>query len=135
MDPTEENYLMHVVSLSLGSKMIIHPPMETQIALSVGKEMTIPAKYLDYTNVFLKESVAELPKSSDINEYSINLEPGIQLPSSLIYSLELIELETLKTYIETNLTTSFIPPFKSPARAAIIFVQKTDGSLCLYVDY
>ena len=31
---------------------------------------------------------------------------------SLIYSLELIKLEILKTYIKANLATNFIKPFK-----------------------
>ncbi len=46
-----------------------------------------------------------------------------------------MELETLKTYIETHLKTGFIWPFKSPAGALILFDKKPDGSLRLCVDY
>ncbi len=46
-----------------------------------------------------------------------------------------MELETLKTYIETNLKTGFIRPSKSPAEAPILFDKKSDGSLYLCVDY
>ena len=46
-----------------------------------------------------------------------------------------MELETLKTYIETHLKTGFIRPSKSPAGAPILFDKKSDGSSCLCVDY
>ena len=44
-------------------------------------------------------------------------------------------METLKTYIKTNLANGFIRPFKSPAEAPILFNRKPDGSLRLCVDY
>ena len=46
-----------------------------------------------------------------------------------------MELETLKAYIKNNLVNGFIEPFKSPAKAPILFNKKSDGSLRLYVDY
>ena len=46
-----------------------------------------------------------------------------------------MEVETLKTYIETHLKTGFIRPSKSPAGAPILFDKKPDGSLRLCVDY
>ena len=46
-----------------------------------------------------------------------------------------MELETLKTYVETNLANGFIRPSKSPAGTLIFFVRKPDGSLQLCVDY
>ena len=51
------------------------------------------------------------------------------------YSLGLVELETLKTYIETNLANGFIRLSKSPAGALILFDRKSDESLCFCVDY
>ena len=44
-------------------------------------------------------------------------------------------METLKTYIKTNLANGFIRPSKSPAGAPILFDRKPDGSLRLCVDY
>ena len=44
-------------------------------------------------------------------------------------------METLKTYIETNLANGFIRLSKSPAGAPILFDRKPDGSLRLCVDY
>ncbi len=51
------------------------------------------------------------------------------------FGLGPMELETLKTYIENNLTNSFIIPFRSPAWAPILFDKKLDGILQLYIDY
>ncbi len=46
-----------------------------------------------------------------------------------------MELETLKTYIETHLKTGFIRSSKSLAGAPIFFDKKPDGSLRLRVNY
>ena len=70
-----------------------------------------------------------------MNKHAIELEEGKQLPFGPIYSLRPVELETLKTYIETNLANGFIRLFKSPARAPILFDKKPDGSFCFCVDY
>lgn len=72
------------------------------------KEVVIPAKYLDYADVFLKDSAAKLFKHFGINKYAINLESGEQPLYRLIYSLKLVEFKTLKTYIKTNFANSFI---------------------------
>ena len=86
-------------------------------------------------NVFLKKLVVELPKRSNINEHTIDMEPNKKLLYRPIYSLGQVELETLITYIETNLAIGFIQPSKSPTKVFILFVQKPDGSFYLYFDY
>ena len=68
----------------------------------------VPAEYSDYSNVFSAEIAAELPENTGINEHAIKLEEGKQPLFGPIYSLGLVELETLKTYIETNLANGFI---------------------------
>ena len=70
-----------------------------------------------------------------MNKHAIKLEKDKQPPFGPIYSLGPVELETLKTYIETNLANGFIRPSKSPAGAPILFDKKPDGSLRLCVDY
>ena len=70
-----------------------------------------------------------------MNEHAIELEEGKQPPFGPIYSLGPVELEILKTYIETNLANGFIWPSKSLAGAPILFDWKLDGSLRLCVDY
>ena len=69
-----------------------------------------------------------------MNEYTIELEEGKQPLFGPIYSLGPIELETLKTYIKTNLANGFIRPSKSLAGVPILFDWKLNGSLRLCVD-
>ena len=95
----------------------------------------ILVEYSDYNNVFSAEYVAELQENTGINEHAIKLKEGKQLPFGPIYSLELVELEILKTYIKTNLANGFIQLSMSPAGAPILFDKKPDRSLCLYMDY
>ena len=77
----------------------------------------------------------ELSKNTKINKHAIKLEENKQPPFGLIYNLELVELETLKTYIKTNLANNFIWLFKSSTRAPILFNKKPDRSFHLYVNY
>ena len=53
----------------------------------------------------------------------------------LIYSPEFVELETLKTYIKTNLANSFILPFEFFVKSFILFIKKLDNSIYLYIYY
>ena len=78
-------------------------------------------EYSDYSNVFLAENAAELLENIGMNEHAIELEEGKQPPFESIYSLSPVELETLKTYIETHLANDFIRPFKFPVGASIFF--------------
>ena len=92
-------------------------------------------EYFDYSNIFLAENTIKLSENTGINEYTIKLEEDKQLFFRLIYSLGLIKLETLKTYIKTKLVNSFIQLFKSPVRTPILFDKKSDRSFCFYVNY
>lgn len=92
----------------LGSKMSIHPICKIQIALLLAKKVTILAKYLDYSDIFLKELAIKLFKHFNIHKYLINLKLIKQSPYGSNYNLGLVKLEILKTYIKNNLANSFI---------------------------
>ena len=77
----------------------------------------------------------ELLDNARINKHAIKLKIDKQSPYGPIYSLKPVELETLKTYIETHLKTGFTQPFNSLAVAPILFDKKPDGSLWLCIDY
>ena len=77
----------------------------------------------------------ELPENTGINEHVIKLVEVTKSPYSPIYNLGLVELETLKAYIEIHLMTGFFRPSKSPISAPIFFDKNSYGSLCLCVNY
>ena len=115
----------------------MHPLKKAQIAhLKTNKAfIKVLNKYANFANVFLPKLVTELPKYMRINNHAIKLVDDQQPLYGLIYSLEPMELETLKAYIKNNLTNGFIRPFKFPTRAFIFFDKKPDGNQRLYVDY
>ncbi len=65
----------------------------------------------------------------------IELIDGKQPPWGPIYNLSEKELETLRSYLETQLKQGSIRPSTSPAEAPIFFVPKKDGTLRLCVDF
>ena len=133
MNKKSETFVIHIAFLNLVSG--IHLDRKAQIAFLFTKKVKISDEYSDFTDVFSEEKALVLPECTKLNEYAINLEDSKQPPYGLIYSLDLEELETLKTYIETHLKIGFIRPSKSPAGAPILFDKKPDGSLRLWVDY
>ena len=135
LDENIKAFVVHVSSLSLGSKMTIHRARKAQITLLLAEEVTVLAKYSDFADVFSKESAEVLPEYTKIIEHTIKLEDDKQPLYGLICSLGPVELKTLKIYIETNLANGFIQSLKSPAGALILFVRKPDGSLRLCVNY
>ena len=92
-------------------------------------------KYLNFADVFSPDLAFELPKHTRINDHAIELVNGQQKLYGPIYNVGLMELETLKAYIEINLANGFIKPSKSPTITLILFDQKSNCSLQLYVNY
>ena len=133
LDKNSEIFVVHVASFDLAPG--IHPDRKAQIASLLTKEVKISDKYLDYTDVFSEEKALVLLERTNLNEYAFKVKNSKQLLYGPIYSLGLVKLETLKTYIEIQLKTGFIWPFKSPADTFIFFDKKSDGSFCLCVDY
>ena len=138
LDLGHETFVVHVASLESPSQEgDVHPSRRAQIAALVANEAptSIPTEYSDFADVFSPALASELPEYTGINDHAIELVDDWQPPYGSIYSLGLIELETLKTYIETNLKNDFIRPSKSPAETSILFDKKPDGSFQLYVNY
>ena len=127
LNEKNETLVVHMAAFSVDSN--VHASQQAQISLLDVEKVTISSKYTDYTNVFSPNSAAELPKHTGINDYPIDLIDNKQPLYGPIYSLGPMELETLKTYIKTNLANGFIKPSKSPAGAPILFICKKDSSL------
>ena len=139
LDPEHETYIIYIASLCSNplASLDVHPFREPQISALIAKKAPtkVSAKYLNFADVLSPDLATELPKHTEINTHAIDLEEGEQPPYRPIYSLRLVELETLKTYIETNLANGFIRPSKSLAGAPMLFDKKPDGSFCLCVNY
>ena len=76
--------------------------MESTLDLSA-----IPLEYHDYADVFSKAKASELPPHRKY-DLKIDLQEGTSPPLGTIYSLSLVELEALQTFIDENLCTSSI---------------------------
>ena len=113
----------------------MHPAKKSQIILLLAKKVIVLEEYFGFDNVFSKKLTTKLLERFNINKYEIDLEPSKQPLYKPTYSLELVELKTLKTYVENNLANEFIQASKSSAWALILFVKRSDGSFCLSVGY
>ena len=71
----------------------------------------------------LPSSTTEPPKLTDINNQATELIDSKQTLYGLIYSLGPVELETLKTHVETILTNGFIRSSKSTAGAPMLIAH------------
>ena len=93
----------------------------------------IPKEY-HVADVFSKSNASVLPPHREF-DLKIKLEEGATPPPGRLYSLSLFELNTLREFIDENLSTGFICPTSSSLAAPVLFVKKKDGSLRLCVDY
>lgn len=73
MNPDEEVFVIHIASLSLGSRVAIHPAQEAQIALLDIEKGIVPPEYSDYADIFLEASGAEFLEHTGINDHPIDL--------------------------------------------------------------
>lgn len=115
----------------------IHQNKKTQIKASIANKALIKvlANYLDYANIFFRNLVIELPEYTRINNHVTNFVEKNKLRYSKIYSLQSVELKTLKTKIEFYINTKFIFSSNSLANATILFNEKQDGSSYICINY
>ena len=119
LDAESESFVVHISALEvLLSEMTIHLFKAAQIigskpvqiaALKQNEAQTeIPTEYYNFADVFSEEKALVLSERIDLNKHAIELESGKQPLYRPIYSLIPMELEAMKTYIETHLKTGFI---------------------------
>ena len=128
-----EAFILHMASLIL--KMTIHLAWKAKIALLLVENITITVICVDLADIFLEKLVLMLSEQTGINEPAIKLVESKQLSCRSIYSLKMVRLEILKTYIETNLANSFTRLSKFSAGASILFLCKSENILQLCIDY
>ena len=135
IDPNKKAQIKAQIKAQSGAQSRAKSGVQVRALIFDKAPIEVLAEYFDYNNVFLVENAVELPENTRINEHAIELKESKQPSFGPIYNLGPVELETLKTYIETNLNNSFIRPSKSPAGTSIFFDQKPDRSLRFCVDY
>lgn len=113
-------FVVYMSSFNLGS-MTIHPVCEAQMTALLTEKVTVLTVYNNFPDVFSKKSAEILQEKTGINEYFIKLVDSKQPCYKSIYNLSLVDLETLKSYIKTNLANSFIQLSKSLVIASILF--------------
>lgn len=79
--------------------------------------------------------VIKLFNNTGINKYVIKLVEDKWLLYSLIYILNLVELETLRAYIKTHLKIVFIRLSKFFIDTFIFFYKKLNSSVRLSIKY
>ena len=130
LEENSETFVVHGADLEV-LELAIHPSWTPLLAaLQQDKAPTkILPEYPDYADVFSPDLVIELTKNTGISEHAIELVQDKQPSYGPIYSVGLMELETLKVYMETTLKSGFIQSSKSPTEAPLFFDKKSDGSL------
>lgn len=129
--------LVSFITLPSSSSLNIYPSHRPQISSLIAEKTftKVPNKYIDFANVFTSNLTSELPEYTGINKHVIKLIDDQQSPYGPFYSLEPVELETLKVYIKTNPVNKFIRLSKSAADVPILFDRKLDSFFQLCVNY
>lgn len=65
-------------------------------------------EYANYFYIFSLNLAIKLSENTGINKHVIELIQDKQPPYGLIYSLSLVELKTIKSYIKTHIKIGFI---------------------------
>lgn len=131
LDLNNKIFVVHVAFLAksnLGLEIYLFYRAQITFLKADIATISVSSKYANFVDVFSKNLIAKLIKLTKINNYAINLIKGQQPSYGPIYSLKLVELKILKTYIETNMANGYIKPSKSSADASILFVKKCNDS-------
>jgi len=94
----------------------------------------ISAEYHEFLPLFSEALAKNLPPHQPY-DHKIPLREGFTPPFSPLYTMSRTELQTLKEWLEENMSKGFIRASSSPMASPIPFVKKTNGSLWLCVNY
>ena len=97
-------------------------------------EPTIPDWCKDFADVFSEKTHEQLPPHHPY-DHTIELCPDFISKVTKIYSLNLVEMEMCKSFVEEHLKTGWIVPSKSLQASPFFFVPKKDGTLRPCQDY
>jgi len=90
----------------------------------------IPKEYWQFSDIFCKQKAKSLLNHQPYN-LSIQIEEGSSLPLRPIYSLSVVELQTLWEFIDKNTKSGIIRPSNLPCGSPVLFIRKKNRSLQL----
>ena len=115
--------------------------LSTDIAIVAGESKQtktfkeiVSEVYHEYKDIFAKETFDELPPHRPW-DHTIELLPGNHKVNCKTYNLTMAEQKELNNFLEENLSTGHIQPFKSQFASAFFSVKKKDGRLHPIQDY
>lgn len=105
----DKAFMVYIASIVSSSSDPVHSLHQVQIAQQKVDEafIAILSEYADFLDIFSLDLTVKLQEHTGINNHVIKLIDDKPPPYGSIYSLGPVELETLKTYIKTNLINSF----------------------------
>ena len=128
-------FVIHASQVMSANEPSMHQDRQDHIArANVVRTVNLSPEYVEYFDIFSDSDAAEL-SSHGSADHIIDLIDEKQPPYGPIYSLNEVELNTLRGYIETNLANGFIRSSTSSTRSPILFVKKPDEGLRLCVNY
>jgi hypothetical protein len=98
----------------------------------------VPKKIASVLKQFEDVMSSQLPKKLPPRraiDHQIELVSGIKPPSQTLYRMSPIKLAELRRQLGELIDIGFIRPSKAPYGALVLFKKKTDGSLCMCMDY
>jgi len=95
----------------------------------------VPEWLHEYGNMFSKHKSERMPLQK-LYDHAIDFMESAKLPKpAKVYSLSLVERNSLDTWIDEELKEGYIHPSTSLIAAPFFFVKKHDGSLQPIMDY
>ena len=120
---------------SFNNKHIRKTSLSTELAIAAQKnDVILPPQYVDYANIFSKQTFDTLPPQRDF-DHTIKLKESFVPKVAKIYLLNPQEMDTYGEFIEENLKMGHIQPLKLPQASPFFFVKKKDSKLRLVQDY
>jgi hypothetical protein len=102
--------------------------------IKIENEHKLSEKYQNFADVFNKTNVDKLSEH-DSQNHAIETIKNKLFSFESIYNLSIIELKTLREYLDEHLKKKFIISSHSSTRVSILFVKKSSESLRLCVNY
>ena len=98
------------------------------------QEAVLPEWCKGFSDVFSEKTHDKLPPHQPY-DHTIDLKPTLTPKIAKVYSLNPLEMETCKAFVEEHLKMGCILPSKSPQASLFFFVPKKDGTLRPCQDY